>query len=234
MVVTSFTLTIDGLASVSITPVYYTSNITTGKCFSIYSVFIFKFVLVRPNTTPSQFGVISNYSSGLTTSSSTFTRRDSSGRFYYESIKIEVSTTGYYYIQSDASFDPFGYLYTSFDPNAPSQNIVAMNDDSAGNLQFLIYFYLQSNQIYTLIVTSASPLETGSFSILMRGTVKVNFNRLITTPSTTQTYHCTYIKIHLNSIYLLIILLFSASTSTQLKMNPILFILIPLFMCRFF
>lgn len=193
------------------------------------------FVLVPPQSTPS-FGVLSNYSGVLTITSSTYTRFGSTGRFYYEVITFDVPTSGDYYIQSDSSVDAFGYVYLHFDPIYPSQNIIAMNDDSAGNLQFSIYYRFESNKIYTLIMTTATPSETGSFSIFVRGQAIVNFHRLTTTLPTTRqinllvssTFRCTYMNFIEMALFYVYILA-SVSTSTQLKMNMIIFIAIRLF-----
>lgn len=128
--------------------------------------------------TTSSPGQTSTYSSALTTNSP---RYDRTGRslynYYYESIQINASVNGYYSIRSVSSVDTYGYLYaSSFDPLNPTVNLVGLNDDGAGNAQFLISYNLQTNTRYILVFTTYSAFVTASFSVVATGPGQVYFN----------------------------------------------------------
>ncbi len=79
--------------------------------------------------------------------------------------------------------DTYGYFYNvSFDPSYPFQNLIASNDDSAGNRQFWISLSLQSGHRYILVVTTSSVGATGSFTIKAAGPSSVMLTSI--TPST--------------------------------------------------
>jgi hypothetical protein len=146
---------------------------------------------------------MSIYSSSLTRNSLRFTRDFGSGIYYYESIIIFVSINGLYHFRSHSSVDSCGYLYINyFNPFNLTENLLAYNDDSAGNAQFLIRYRLESNNKYILIKTTYYPNMTTLFSIIASGPARVYFNSINNTstitqlPLTSTTTHCEYINIY--------------------------------------
>ncbi|CAF4113119.1 unnamed protein product, partial [Rotaria sp. Silwood2] len=119
-------------------------------------------------------GIVTNYSSLLNTTSPTFTRNGTLGIFYFEAIKVIVNATGNYTVQSNCSIDSYGYLYlNNFNSTNVALNLVASNDDSGGNNQFLITYTLQAGTTYILIFTTYLPNVTTPFSIMARGPARL-------------------------------------------------------------
>ena len=126
--------------------------------------------------------IMSIYSSSLTRNSLTFTRDLRSGIYYYEPIIILVPVNGLYCFQSNSSVDSYGYLYVNyFNRFSFTENLLASNDDSGGNSQFLIEYQLESNKKYILIKTTYAPNITTRFSITTSGPGRVYFNSINTT-----------------------------------------------------
>ncbi|CAF1308720.1 unnamed protein product [Adineta ricciae] len=121
----------------------------------------------------------SNYTGALTNSSALFTRYDGAGRFYYEALLITVSTNGTYNFTSSSSIDMYGYLYvnniSAYDLSA---NLLAFNDDSAGNMQFLITSSLVTGRRYILICTTYGPTVTGRYSAIVSGLAQVGLKSI--------------------------------------------------------
>ncbi|CAF1093191.1 unnamed protein product [Adineta ricciae] len=120
------------------------------------------------STTPSGGSV---YTGTLTTSSSVFTRPTGTGvRYYYQSLRIEVTTSDVYTFACSSSLDTFGYLYSySFDSLRPTANLITSDDDSNNDQQFRIRASLQSGFTYILVVTTYKQEETGRFTITVSG-----------------------------------------------------------------
>ena len=117
--------------------------------------------------------VHSFYSSALVSNSSIFCRLSacSSGvGYYYQKIGLNVSVSGLYYIACNATFDSYGYLWTS-----SYTTYLGYDDDGAGNSQFLLKFYLNSTIEYWLVVTTYSALRTGNFSIVTTGPEPITY-----------------------------------------------------------
>ena len=130
----------------------------------------------------------SNYTSTLTNSSATFTRYSGAGIFYYEALLVTVSTNGTYNFTSSSSIDMYGYLYVNnISASDLSANLLALNDDSAGNMQFLITSSLVTGRRYILICTTYRPTVIGSYSAIVSGPAQVNLTSIslaLTLPST--------------------------------------------------
>jgi hypothetical protein len=124
--------------------------------------------------------ITSVYSGDLTSNSSKFNRLYPSSlqqNYYYDAIKIDISQDGTYQFQSQSSLGTCGYFYeNSFNSTNFNSNLVASNYGSGGNFQFYIEISLTSYNNYTLVVTTSSPLRTGSFLIYVTGPATVNFN----------------------------------------------------------
>lgn len=113
----------------------------------------------------------------MTTSSPSYDRTGSSGVYYYEAIQVNVSMTGSYTIRSVSNVDTYGYLYVnSFNPSNTALNLITQDDDSAGNLQFLMQSSLQSTNRYILVVTTYSVRMTASYSVTVTGPSRAYFN----------------------------------------------------------
>lgn len=119
----------------------------------------------------------------LTSNSERFTRPAGiSSRYYYQAIEVTVHTSGTYTFVSVSSMDTYGCLYRNhFHPSNPSENLIAIDDDSAGNRQFRIISSLQSGSTYVLVFTTSFSYTTGSFSVKVSGPALVNL--LAITPS---------------------------------------------------
>jgi hypothetical protein len=129
--------------------------------------------------------VVSTYSSNLYVNSASFARPYGTSRnYYYQAIQATTYTTGTYSFSSSSSIDTYGYLYQfSFDPSYPSYNLIASDDDGAGDLQFQISLYLQSGRTYILVVTTLSTSITGSFSVRVVGPASVSLVDITPTTS---------------------------------------------------
>ena len=69
----------------------------------------------------------------------------------------------------------------AFYPYSPSMNLLAQDDESAGNNQFLLSSYLQTGTAYILVVTTYPERATGTFSITATGPGSLMFLRSNTT-----------------------------------------------------
>ena len=130
-----------------------------------------------------------SYSSILTLTSASYCRDvpTSSNLFYYEALKITVSTAGNYTIRSSSPLDTCGYLYNNtFDTTYPSRNMLQFNDDDAGSTQFLLSMWLQTMTDYILVATTFYPFYTGAFSVVVQGPAVVSIS---VTNATGQCWH---------------------------------------------
>ncbi len=120
----------------------------------------------------------SQYSSALTNASQTFCRTGFCSRssYYYQALLINVSRAAYYNILCNSSMDTYGYIYkNSFNPAAPSANLISYNDDDGGNDQFLLSLYIDTVAKYILVVTTNRISVMGKFSIIATGQGSVSF-----------------------------------------------------------
>ncbi len=86
---------------------------------------------------------------------------------YYNIFTFYVSSSGSYTFDNTASFDGFGILYEgSFSAAAPLSNVAAIDDDenypSMNDPNFTVS--LQTGQVYYLVTTSYSNVQTGTYS----------------------------------------------------------------------
>ena len=78
-----------------------------------------------------------------------------------------------------SSMDTYGYIYDgSFNPAVPTNNLLALDDNSGGNYQFLFGNVFPSLANWILVVTTFSPNVTGAFSITATGPAFLNFSRI--------------------------------------------------------
>ncbi len=133
----------------------------------------------------SSVSIQATYTSNLTATSSKYTRDCIQPNYYYEAIEINVAENGYYTLVSDSNMDTYGYLYeNNFNPFNPFVNQIMEDDESGCNRQFKLYYYLQKQKTYILIITTSDPNVTGSFSIIALGLSHVTLKR-----SGEYTYH---------------------------------------------
>ena len=118
---------------------------------------------------------MSSYSGILARNSLSFTRPNGNSgyTYYYQAIQITTYTSGLYTFISSSTIDTYGCFYSSFNPNQPNQDLIAYDDDSAGNNQFRIRVNLQSGRTYFLVVTTYSDTITGSFVAKASGPASV-------------------------------------------------------------
>ena len=140
--------------------------------------------ILLATTAPS---VSSSYVGELLSSSPIFYRPQSSSNnpHYFQAIQVTVATTGTYTLRSNSSIDTRGYFYrTDFDPSNATANLITDNDDSGGQLQFLIQVPLESGGTYVLVVTTHREYVTGSFSVTAAGPALASLTAI--TPSTSR------------------------------------------------
>jgi hypothetical protein len=112
------------------------------------------------------------------------------GEFFYSLIEIQPSESGLYDILNPSSNltltnDPYVYLYEeSFDPQNPSINLIAQDDDSGGGLLFRLNDIEMFNTItYFMVATSYQPSATGTFDIIVSGVGSVEYGGSVTNPT---------------------------------------------------
>src|SRR4051812_16367019 len=106
--------------------------------------------------------------------------------YAYFTRTLRPSVSGLYTIETTSSSfgatpeDPMTLIYDgAFDPALPLQNFYVGNDDQEINLQSLMPDVpLQANHDYVLVITSSSPLDSGSISLRLSGpgAIAVNTN----------------------------------------------------------
>lgn len=126
-------------------------------------------------------GISSTYSNILSSSNPIFVRPKSNiaNYYYYYAIQVTIYMDGTYIFSSNSSLDTYGCVYrSSFDAQSPSQNLIAFDDDGAGNGQFQISLNLSSYGVYVLVVTTYSSSVTGNFSIKTVGPTPVSLTSI--------------------------------------------------------
>jgi hypothetical protein len=122
-----------------------------------------------------QAAVTFKYSSALTSANPLYNRYGSSsspGSFYYEAVEVKVSSSDNVTFISNSTIDTYGYFYNrTFNSSNPLLSLLQSNDDSGGNLQFLLNLVLQPNSVYILVVTTYSAHVIAPFSVTASGTV---------------------------------------------------------------
>lgn len=148
--------------------------------------------LFRPDTIGTTISPISStsfpttYAGSLSFSSPSFYRYpQTDGLYFYQALRITISTPGRYTFISVSTLDTYGYLYSSsMDPSYPGQNLLGFDDDGAGAGQFRISYDFRSSGTYVLIVTTYAAGQRGSFTIQASGPAYVYLTAF--TPSTSR------------------------------------------------
>ena len=110
--------------------------------------------------------VPSTFSGTLNVTSPAFIRPDgySYEYYFYQALQFNVSIAeSYTFTSSSGTFmSTFGCLYqTSFDPSNSCDNLIAYDDASTPQSQFLFTSTLQSGEVYILVVTTSAYSDTG-------------------------------------------------------------------------
>lgn len=85
---------------------------------------------------------------------------------------------------SSSSIDSYGYFYRiSFNASNPTENLIASDDDGAGDRQFSIEVDLENNTNYVLVFSAYYAQITGSFTVIGSGigTIHLPFTSLTMT-----------------------------------------------------
>jgi hypothetical protein len=129
--------------------------------------------------------IISTFSSALTTNSYTYSPpHQPTPNHYYQLIQVIAEKSGDYTFQSTSAINLYVYFYkNNFNVYNPSLNVIASDDNSGGNGQFLFTVSLQAGVEYILLVTTYNAYVTGSYTITASGPGYVVF--IATVPSTT-------------------------------------------------
>ncbi|CAF0810955.1 unnamed protein product [Adineta steineri] len=121
------------------------------------------------------------YSSSLSDNNQMYYRDCNTQNFYYESIQLKVSKSGYYSFRGSGEFDPYGSIYkTKFNPRDPSENLFDQDYARCSDTQFKLDTHLNVDIIYVLVVTTYDSKETGEFSIVVLSENEVILDRLST------------------------------------------------------
>ena len=116
----------------------------------------------------------------LSTSLSTTDRRfrpyhASSLNFCYKLFRLNVTASGVYQCGCNSQIDTVGYLYKdNFIDTFASQYLLNFNDNGGNKQQFQFQSYLQTNEIYYLVVTTSKPRIVGNIKITIRGRASVD------------------------------------------------------------
>ncbi|CAF1338588.1 unnamed protein product [Adineta steineri] len=146
----------------------------------------------------------STYLSMLTENSQHFPQPSGTGKYYYESIQINVNMSGLFIISSKSRSDLLGSIYkNSFNPLNPTENLLEVDDNGCSDNQFKLLIALEVNTKYILVVTTSQANVTGTFSIIVSGPTKAVLERTTTTTKPSyacMNYHPTWILIMICSI----------------------------------
>lgn len=117
--------------------------------------------------------------SALTMNSSTFFQDCFKYSHYYETIQVNVLTSGFYTFISSNDVITYGYVYKDhFNPFNPSANLISRHRGVCSKGQFYITAAFETNVTYVLVVTTSMSNGTGNFSILASGPNIVNFKNI--------------------------------------------------------
>lgn len=119
-----------------------------------------------------------NYFSNLTKDNQKYGRTGCQSLHYYETIEINLITSGIYTFESDNYEILYGYLYQDyFNPLNPMQNLLLQNYRGCSTFDFKLVSYLHSNITYILLVTTFLKNKTDRFTIFAYGPEEIIFNR---------------------------------------------------------
>lgn len=95
---------------------------------------------------------------------------------FYEAVQINVSENGLYAFVCNSTMNTYGFIFENeFIPLEPYRNKINEDEESGFDYQFYMVSYLQTNTMYTLMITTSQAGDTGSFSVYALGSYNVNF-----------------------------------------------------------
>ncbi|CAF1504357.1 unnamed protein product [Adineta ricciae] len=111
-----------------------------------------------------------NYSSEFTSTSAMYYRDCQIPKCYYETLEINVITTGIYVISSESDMHMYGYIYKhDFDPLKTSKNLYLEHNGTCNDYQLKFITNLNNYTKYILVITTFSPYTMGKYSIFISG-----------------------------------------------------------------
>ena len=117
------------------------------------------------------------YSSMFTANSQTYPETDCSIFNYYEALQLNIATAGYYRFSSNSRIALNQYTYQkTFHQVTPSVNLIAKTSAVDPSVQLNAFLYANTTDM--LVVTSATPNQTGGFSIDAIGLNRVGVRRI--------------------------------------------------------
>ncbi|CAF0837005.1 unnamed protein product [Adineta steineri] len=119
--------------------------------------------------------IMSTYSGNLNNNSLSFTRPNQQQTgFYFMAVEVITSVTGSYKFVVDSAIDTYGCLYGGpFNSTQPMSNMITCDDDSGPASNFELKATLTAYQPTTVVVTTYTSLQTGSFSVYAYGPAQV-------------------------------------------------------------
>ena len=122
---------------------------------------------------------ISTYTSALTSANPFYTRPNGlfGSHYYYESIDVNIPSTGIYRFQSDNKLDTYASVYSNnFIASNPSANLFyQMDDQSEINWNFQFALNIPYAVRITIVITTFKPNTQGSYTLHVTGPNKVTF-----------------------------------------------------------
>ncbi|CAF3704777.1 unnamed protein product [Adineta steineri] len=127
-----------------------------------------------------------NYSLELTNDNPTYYRDCQVPQCHYETLQIQVNTTGLYVLWSENNINAYGYIYKNdFNPLKPSENLLLSHGGECNDGQFKLIMDLEIDTLYILVVTTRDPRTIGNFSVIISGP-----NNISLTPFSTKQSSC--------------------------------------------
>lgn len=126
--------------------------------------------------TASPYFFCTNLASTWTNASRRYARTSgSSGLHFYETFQVTVPVNGSYMFTSDSAIDTYGCLHNgSFSPEAPAENRLSCDDNSAGIGSFRIIAYLEYYVTYVILATTFRENTVGEYMLSVCGPQKAN------------------------------------------------------------
>jgi len=103
----------------------------------------------------------------------------SKGKYYYETIQINVDQDGFYSFTNNDTRRTYGYIYINdFDPFNPDENLIASSNSSCSSHSFRLGSYFKTNITYILVITTLEPYIQGAFQLFVTGLGNASLNRI--------------------------------------------------------
>ncbi|MEZ4909256.1 MAG: hypothetical protein R2774_00175 [Saprospiraceae bacterium] len=115
---------------------------------------------------------VTSFGGSLDLTDGIFARCNGFSNVHYDVFPFQVSVTGSYTFNANGSLgDTYAYIYSgSFDPASPCTNVIASNDDGAGDLDPLITVNLTAGVQYYYVFTDYFTTPTGTYNVTITTT----------------------------------------------------------------